>query len=245
MTKRERRDVDSLPDTTSQSLAGLLPDLPRWVEVRSLLLSGRGSALGVSTTGSPSFVTLEPGGSLAIVVGHPPSDIVLAAASRSQELLAVPENADAVASALPGWRREAATVHVLGSDGPLPTVTSGMVRELRRDELLAIPDPALRAELLAESEDGTPIAAAFVGERPVAFCYAGSVTERWWDISIDTLEPYRRQGYAAQCVAFCIGRMAQLGKQPVWAAVSSNVASSGLAARLGFRPVDTLFVFSR
>lgn len=228
-----------------QSLAGLLPDLPRWVEVRSMLLSGRASTLGVSPTGPPSFVALEPDGSLAVVVGHPPGDVILAAASRSRELLVTPESVDWIASVLPGWRHEAATLHVLGSEARLPAVAAATVRELRREELVTIPDPELRGELLAESEEGTRITAAFAGESPVAFCYAGSVTERWWDISIDTLERYRRKGYAAQCVAFCIRRMARLGQQPVWAAVTSNVASSGLAAKLDFRPVDTLFIFSR
>jgi RimJ/RimL family protein N-acetyltransferase len=38
--------------------------------------------------------------------------------------------------------------------------------------------------------------------------------------------------------------MALLDKRPVWGAVESNRASLGLAAKLGFRPVDTLFLFS-
>ena len=33
------------------------------------------------------------------------------------------------------------------------------------------------------------------------------------------------------------------GKEPVWGALLSNVASIGLAARLGFVPVDRFFVF--
>jgi hypothetical protein len=46
------------------------------------------------------------------------------------------------------------------------------------------------------------------------------------------------------CVSFRIREMALLGKRPVWGAVRSNVASLGLAARLGFRGVDTLLVFT-
>ncbi|MBA3317245.1 MAG: GNAT family N-acetyltransferase [Gemmatimonadales bacterium] len=234
-----------MSEIAPQFLAGLLPDLPRWVEVRSMLLAGRATTLGVSTTGSPSFVALEPDGSLAVVVGQPPDDAILAAASRSRELLVTPEGAEWIADALPGWRREAATLHLLGSDARLTPEIPETVRELDPEELVAVPEPALREELLAASEEGTRITGAFHGAAPVAFCYAGSVTERWWDISIDTLETHRRQGYAARCVALCIRRMARLGKQPVWAAVESNVASSGLAAKLDFRPADTLFLFSR
>jgi RimJ/RimL family protein N-acetyltransferase len=102
----------------------------------------------------------------------------------------------------------------------------------------------LRQELLVEADAGTPIPAAFADGRPVAFCYPGSVTERWWDISIDTIDAYRRRGYAARCVSFCIEEMARAGKQPVWGALESNPPSLRLAAKVGFEPVDRIFVFS-
>jgi hypothetical protein len=232
-----------IDDPASQALARLLPDLPRWVEVRSMLLSGQGFALGVAVGPTPVFVALEPDG-LGIVVGHPPHDVIRTAAGRVREVLAAPEDAEWVGSALPHWRREPATIHTLDSDARLPTVPAGIVREIQSGQLEAVPDRALREELLSESAEGTRIVAAYAGEIPVAFCYAGSVTERWWDIAIDTLEPYRRMGYAALCVSFRIREMALLGKRPVWGAVRSNVASLGLAARLGFRGVDTLLVFT-
>jgi GNAT superfamily N-acetyltransferase len=232
-----------MSDLSAEALAQLLPDLPRWVEVRSMLLSGQGFAVGVTTGPPPAFVALEPDG-LGIVVGRPPHDLIRSAAARVREVLVTPEDADWVGSALPRWKREPATIHTLESDTRLPTVPAGIVREIQAGELEAVPDRSLREELLSEAADGTRIVAAYAGEIPVAFCYAGSVTEQWWDISIDTLEPYRRMGYAALCVAFRIREMALLGKRPVWGAVESNVASLGLAARLGFRGVDTLFVFS-
>jgi hypothetical protein len=157
-----------MPQLSSEALARLLPDLPRWVEVRSMLLRGHGFAVGV-------------------------------AAARVREVLAAPEDADWVASALPRWSREPATIHTLESDARLPTVPSGIVREVHARELEAVADRSLRDELLSEAADGTRIVAAYADEIPVAFCYAGSVTEQWWDISIDTLEPYRRMGYAALC----------------------------------------------
>jgi hypothetical protein len=33
------------------------------------------------------------------------------------------------------------------------------------------------------------------------------------------------------------------GKEPVWGAVESNAASMGLATKLGFVPVNRIFVF--
>jgi len=129
----------------------------------------------------------------------------------------------------------------------MSAVSDPGIRELSAAELTAAPEipTALREELLGEIDAGNPVVAALAEGRPVAFCYAGAVTESWWDISIDTLGPFRRQGHAARCVAHLIERMARLGKHPVWGALASNVASAGLAAKLGFTPVDSLVVFSR
>ena len=107
-----------------------------------------------------------------------------------------------------------------------------------------MPDP-LRNELAIESRAGTPITAALLEARPVAFCYAGAITETLWDVSIETLEPYRRRGFAAQCAAYLIRRLAKVGKRPVWGATASNAPSARLAAKLGFTPVDSLMVFMR
>jgi predicted GNAT family acetyltransferase len=78
-----------------------------------------------------------------------------------------------------------------------------------------------------------------------SFCYAGSTTETLWDVSIDTLEPFRRQGYAGLCVAYVVDQMNREGKRPVWGAVESNEASLRLASKLGFKPVDRITVFER
>ena len=89
------------------------------------------------------------------------------------------------------------------------------------------------------------MAATIVAGEAVSFCYAGSVTEQLWDISIDTLAEHRRRGYAALCVAFMVNHMRKQGKEPVWGALETNDASLGLAAKLGFVPVDRVVVFER
>jgi GNAT superfamily N-acetyltransferase len=125
------------------------------------------------------------------------------------------------------------------------------VRFVAAGELAAFTDgspplvpPTLGDELRAAEAAGTPIAVALNKGCPAAFCYAGSITETLWDVSIDTLEPYRRRGHAMKAVSFLIEYYAARGKQPVWGALASNYASAALAQRLGFAAVDTLCVFS-
>ena len=229
-----------------EAVARLLPDEPRWVEVRGMLLSGMGRPVGAVVTSPVAFVALHADGDQAVVVGRPERELIQKAATFARELLAVPENADWVAAALPGWQQEAATISTAATLDRVRAVPPGAVRQLTIEELVGIPDrhAELRDELLVKARSGTPVFAAFAGEQPAAFCYAGSVTEQWWDLSIDTLEPFRRQGYAAQCVAHVIQHMGARGKMPVWGAMASNIPSARLAAKLGFTPVDIVVVFS-
>ncbi|HEY5940808.1 MAG TPA: GNAT family N-acetyltransferase [Gemmatimonadales bacterium] len=228
-----------------EAVARLLPDEPRWVEVRGMLLTGMGRPIGAVATSPVTFVALHAGDDQAAVVGRPPHELIQNAAASAKELLAVPENADWVAAAIPSWHLEPATIHTAPSLDLIRAVPPGAIRELTIPELSGLPVQyaPLRDDLLVEARSGTPVFAAFAGDQPAAFCYAGSVTERWWDISIDTLEPFRRQGYAAQCVAHVVQHMEREGRMPVWGATKSNTASARLAAKLGFTPVDTVVVF--
>ena len=228
-----------------EAVASLLPDEPRWVEVRGMLLTGMGRPVGTVATSPVTFVALHAGDDQVAVVGRPAHALIQNAAAGATELLAVPENADWVTAALPSWQLESATIHTLSNPDLLRAVSPGVVREVTIPELAGLPVQyaELRDDLLVEARSGTPVFAAFAGEQPAAFCYAGSVTERWWDISIDTLEPFRRRGYASQCVAHVVQYMAAQGRMPVWGASKSNTASARLAAKLGFTPVDAIVVF--
>lgn len=223
-------------------LARDLPDIPRWIETRSMLLSGDCEVFGLEQGGS-DFVVRDP--ELISVVGHPSWAAIREAASRGWvDLLAFPENRVHVFSVLPGWTDVRATLHMLGNAHRLPEVPEGSVRQLAVSEINGI--EGLPSHLCSELELAAReslIVTVLEDERPVSFCYAGARTETLWDISIDTLEGYRNQGHAARCVAYMVEHMRQYGKQPVWAAEQSNAPSLGLAAKLGFVPVDELIVF--
>jgi RimJ/RimL family protein N-acetyltransferase len=209
-----------------------------------MLLSGEGRVVGAVTTSPLSFVVLDSSGT-AGVVGRPSATAIRTAADQAREILSVPDDAWWTALALPEWRSEEATLFVRGEGVGFPPFSASEARLVTPGELAEAPVPeAMRQELAAEAGGGE-MAAAFEGGRPVAFCYPASVTEGWWDISIDTLEPFRRRGHAGRAVACCARHMARTGRRPVWGAVASNVASARLAEKLGFAPVDRLIVFSR
>ena len=125
-----------------------------------------------------------------------------------------PEQAARIAALLPDWTFSRAPLYLLPNFDRLPNPTAGTVDFVDMCALGgSIPSDLI--EELRSAAAHTRIAATFVDGRPVSFCYAGAVTETLWDISIDTVPEYRRNGYAALCVAFMIRYMHAQGKQPV------------------------------
>jgi len=234
-------------------LAHALPDIPRWLYVRSMLLSGRCEVLGLAEGGpKPQFVAreLEESEDRAVcVVGRPPADVIREAARRDRyggDVLATPEGASHILGALPDWTATRATLHLLGDAAQLPRFAGAEVRAFGESDIATVPadlPEGLRSELEVALTRGAPAVAALADGRPVSFCYAADETEGLWDISIDTHERYRRQGYAARCVSYMVDEMRRRGKEPVWAAEETNPPSMRLAAKLGFVPVDGLLLF--
>ena len=186
---------------------------------------------------------------LVSVVGRPADGWVAEAVARNSDsgaVIAMPENVSSVARTLPRWEVRPAVLHLLG-EGGLARAPEGDVRLLCGLEGIGALPSGLRAGLRAELEGAlrryTPLAATFMEDVPVSFCYVAAETEGLWDVSIDTLDGYRRRGYAAWCAAFMVRHMREeTGKRPVWGALETNVASMRLAASLGFVPVDRYFV---
>ena len=143
-----------------------------------------------------------------------------------------------------GWAPERVLMHLLAPEWVAPPGKNVPVRMLREDDSLDHLPPGLRFEMSQARVSG-PVAVALVDGLPVSFCYPCWITETLWDVSIDTLEPYRRRGLAAQATQFMIGRMKEAVREPVWAALESNVASLALARQLGFTQVGETVVFSR
>lgn len=237
---------------TPEELARTLPDTAGWVDIRGLLLSGActlidgGAGWLVRSTRSPRIGA----------VGRPSPDAVRRAVEgggSDLHLLARPEDAPGLAPALPGWTLTHAALHRLrpGSDRTDRADLAGPTDGVR---LLGSGDRALArhlpADLRPEIEDAlayAPTAAVLVeddGEpRIAAVCYATHVTESLWDVSIDTVEPYRRRGLAVRAVTFLTRHLRERGKEPVWGAQEDNEPSLRLAGKLGYEPVDRLAVF--
>jgi GNAT superfamily N-acetyltransferase len=223
-----------------------------------MLLSG-----SVVVTGGDSvaagFAVRAVSGPLAVVavVGHPAPDAIVGAVDDVTDMtpvIAQSGNAAYVSQVLSScppsgagheWRPERAVLHRLTftsiADVPDDDVP---VRLLKGDDPLDHLPAGLRFEM-SHARERADVAVAVIDGRPVSFCYACWITETLWDVSIDTLEAYRRRGLAARTVRYMIRRMREDGREPVWGAVESNAASLELARKLGFTPVDEVVVFSR
>ncbi len=243
--------MPGLDKATLNRLARALPDIPRWVETRSMLLSGHCGIFGLEGRTEPCFVVRdseEHEERLISVVGRPAKDAIREAGARNRDasiiVLAPPETRSHVLAALPDWKATRATLHLLGDAPQLPHVPAGVVRLIAPSELSSIDGlpPDLLSELRVAARR-SPIAASLVDSHPVSFCYVAAQTEGLWDISIDTLAEHRNRGHAARCVTYMIGYMQRRGKQPVWGAEETNPPSLRLGAKLGFVPVDELIVF--
>lgn len=217
--------------------------MPRLVETRGMLLSHGSRVRGDAEGGH--YVVWE--GDLASVVGHPdPATLraVLEAAPGVRELLVMRDAFTVVRAGLPEWPYEEAVIHALPQPVPEWPLPGPGVAFLESDTPLGHVPTDLADEIAAACASG-PVAAAWCDDRPVAFCYAGWVTETLWDVSIDTIPAYRRRGFAQSAVHLMAAFHRESARLPVWGAVIGNLASLQLASRMGFVPIDTLYVFGR
>ncbi len=240
---------DSSPmtqDKLLEELAAALPDLPRWVAPRGLLLARRCEVLlGPEGKRGAGYLVLEQGGPEAFAVNRPVASLVRQLAGLATQSISAPiESAEPWRELLPGWREQPAVVHVHPAPATLPKPTHPTrFLTLEDVEKLAALPPALRANLQRALARG-PVAAALDGNEPVSFCHAAYRTETWFDLSLDTLESHRRAGYASSAAAHLIHHMLAQGKKPVWGALDADTRSMAMAKKYGFRAVDRMMVFS-
>jgi len=241
---------------TAQRLARALPDTPRWVDTRGMLLSGRAEVFPADARDATFVVRVLAGALAAVsVVGRPAAHAIHQAIEGTTDMtpvLAQLDNAGHVGDALAAypapvagqtWTPEHAIVHRLS--GPEVSRLTGVpVRLLGAREPLHHLPAGLRFEI-GHARTIVPVAIAVADGVPVSFCYPCWTSETLWDVSIDTLDGYRRRGLAARTVRFMIDLMREDGREPVWGAMQSNIASLGLARRLGFAAIDEIVVFSR
>ena len=236
-----------MPESHARRRAAL-PDIARFVETRHLL-SFAESALFVDPEASElAFVVVDDAVTpLGSVVGHPSEEIIRQAVSNVSELLAFQDNIEHVIEALPSWTSERAILHELPGWRTYARTSLRRTARLQEGELGLMDHlgPELFRELKEVEEEGVEITAAFDDEGcPVAFCYPCAETERWWDVSINTVESHRRLGFAQAVAIQLIREQASHGLAPVWGAVESNAASLALAKKLGFEPVDHLWLLN-
>lgn len=249
-----------------------VPDEPAWVDTRGMLLSGRAQVAFAPQpeAAADGFVVWVPDAALMSIVGRPPGALILEiAGSLDGDVNALCQFADAahVGAALSQWQRTVAVLHTLRSraeweDGaehdtriffahnapPLGHLPAPLRYELEnalsgRTIARFVPGELPNRDVPPPLE-ATPISASFVRGLPVSFCYPVVRTERWWDVSIETIPEHRRHGYAVRAVRAMTRHMWESGRSPVWGAAIGNVPSLTLAHALGFREVSRLCVFS-
>ena len=162
----------------------------------AMLASGHAEITGGETVENGFVVRVAHGAVSAVaVVGRPPASAIAGAVSGATELtpvIAQTSDADHVAAALESadrrtWTSERALLHLRQEPPPHRVPKSGEVRLLARADSLDHLPIGLRHEI-THAQDFAPVAAVIVGGRPVSFCYPVWRTERFWDVSIDTLE---------------------------------------------------------
>ena len=211
-----------------------LPDEPRWVEAHALARDpaswtrplGAGLALGNDAS------------RLIVVVGDAdPSAVTALAAEVAHPMLIAIERADLAAAT--GRAATRARIHTLADPAGLPELEGAVV--LPDDVSLAHLPPPL-ADEVAAARAAHPVWAVFLDGEPMAFAYAPWRSARWFDVSVDTLATARQLGLATITAAAMIRHERAAGREPVWGADEGNVASLGLAKRLGFAAVDEIWV---
>jgi hypothetical protein len=214
-----------------------VPDEPRWVEARAMLLAG-----APATPAGRGWVIASPADELAVAFGDVDAAAVTALVTRGTLLCAIERDDLTRALEGKGWLAERAVLHTLPDPDLLPDDEGAM--PLGPGEDLGHLPPPLAAELERALREQHAVHAVWVDGKPVSFAYAPWRTERWFDVSVDTAPGARQLGLATRAAAAMIRAGRADGREPVWGAAERNFASLRLGARLGFVATDAIWVIS-
>jgi len=136
---------------------------------------------------------------------------------------------------------------------------AGSVKWLGAGLLFAIPDPLTEGEVVAITSAnvdllragldewvpdvgaGLPMLAAVVGGRAVSICASVRASPTVHCAGVETLPDYRGYGLAARVVGGWGRAVQAAGATPIYGTTFDNLASLGVARRLGLRPIASEF----
>ncbi len=229
-----------------------LPDVPMHVEARGLLLERPDATVvldpshGAHAGASHGFVFAAEHG-MAIGFGSPAPHLVDELREVADEHGMVQEGLELhiPASVAPAWLdlgevREHGVHRVQALVDPADHARiDALIRHEfsvlkdRRDPLLETLPRALRAEFAA-MRPWPLVVASLAGQAIASIASAFVETEGYFDVSIDTVPDFRREGFGVTCAAALIQVQAARGKAPVWMVRDKNRASLALSGKLGF-----------
>jgi GNAT superfamily N-acetyltransferase len=204
-----------------------LPDLPRWVEAHGIANDPEGWREPVGG----GFIVGHDRAKLIVVAGDVEPSDVKPLATRPHVILVEREE---LGLAL-GRRCERAILHTLPDPAALPDYEGATA-------LGDAPLPKQLADELAWAKTRGTVWTAWVDGEPMSFAYAPWRSATLFDVSVDTLPGARQLGLGTIVAAAMIRDERAQGREPVWGADEDNVASLRLAKRLGFEPVDEIWV---
>ncbi len=124
--------------------------------------------------------------------------------------------------------------HDLPTPTNVTTITRANLQVLRR----MVPD---LDDVARNFEAGQPTVAVLEDNVAVSVCYSSRLTERVAHAGVETLEAYRGRGHAAAVVAGWARAVRALGRIPVYGTTWDNLASQGVARKLGLIRYGTEF----
>lgn len=111
------------------------------------------------------------------------------------------------------------------------------LRVMEKDDFAPYYSPAFGNAICAEHSERDVLAVgAFDGDRLIGLAGASADCDAMWQIGVDVLPDYRRQGVAAAVTSRLACEIMARDKIPFYCAAWSNVRSARNALRCGFRP---------